>query len=287
MNVSNYITSRQDHFNQIVDRFLPDLQKSPVDLHQAMAYAVGTGGKRIRPLLVYAAGEMMGAGLETLDRVACCVEFIHTYSLIHDDLPAMDNADFRRGKPACHKVFGEATAILAGNALQNLAFELIAEDESQTPALRLAMIKTLSQAVGSEGVLGGQMLDLKAQTTVLNADQIERIHRMKTAALMVGSVISGAFAAGCTDVEKLKKLEQMAYDFGLAFQIGDDILDKEEDALNYANQMGLKAAYERMDALYAAVFEYLSFFSKAENNPLYCVVNYIKGMFDLELKMKA
>lgn len=279
MNITHYIVSRQEHFNQIVPGFLPPIKKSPVDLHQAMAYAVATGGKRIRPLLVYATGEMLGAELEALDRAACCIEFIHTYSLIHDDLPAMDNADFRRGKPACHKVFGDATAILAGNALQNLAFELIAEDDALSPQLRLEMIKAISRAVGSEGVLGGQMLDLKAQSATLNAGQIENIHRMKTAALMVGSILLGAFAAGCTDVEKLKKLEQLAYDFGLAFQIGDDILDQEEDTLNYANRVGRNVAYERMNALYSAVFEYLSFFQGAENNPLYHVVNYIKPGF--------
>ena len=219
---------------------------------------------------------MLGQDLNQLDRAACCVEFIHTYSLIHDDLPAMDNADFRRCQPACHKVYGEAIAILAGNALQNLAFELLAEDESHSPALRLEMIKVLSQGVGSEGVLGGQVLDLEALNKELDVSQIEKIHLMKTAALIVASVKLGALASSHCDNQMLKKLEKMAYDLGLAFQIGDDISDKDEkDSLNYANQTTLHQAQARMATLYESVSECLKSFIKTGKNPLSEVVDYM------------
>ncbi len=273
----SYIEARRRHFNQIVKRFLPDPRQEPVNLHQAMNYTVASGGKRMRPLLVYAVGELLGAKLEVLDSTACCVEFMHTYSLIHDDLPAMDDADFRRELPACHKVYGEATAILAGNALQNLSFELITNNDTLSAEIRLAMIKVLSCAVGSEGVLGGQMLDLESQKQILEVHQIETIHRMKTAALIAGSVRMGALAANCMEEEKLEVFEALADDFGLAFQIGDDILDQHEGGLNIVNQMGLEAAQARMELLYQSVFERLRQLFKEKVNPLRDVIYYVRA----------
>ena len=280
MNAAAYIKEREARFNRVFPTFLFGSDGAPDDLIEAMRYSMKVGGKRMRPLLVYATGELLGAELEALDRAACCVEFIHTYSLIHDDLPAMDNADFRRNQPACHKVFGEATAILAGNALQNLAYVLILEDTDKPCQLRLDMMRALSNSVGLEGVLGGQMLDLKAHDKPTDLIQIEKIHYMKTAALISASVKLGALASGTTQLKQLDVLERLALDFGLAFQIGDDIQDREEgDNVNYANKVSLESAYVRLEELYQSVFDRLEqHYSGKESNPLLWIMGYIKEL---------
>lgn len=212
---------------QSLDRCLPAATLAPQPLHAAMRYAVLDGGKRLRAALVFAAGEALGANPEALDVPACALELIHAYSLVHDDLPAMDNDDLRRGKPSCHRAFDEATAILAGDALQTLAFELLAHDRALTVSAtrRLTMITRLAQAAGSVGMAGGQAIDLGAVGKPLSLTQLEDMHARKTGALIGAAVLLGALAAENAGPELLTPLEKYAQAIGLAFQIADDILD--------------------------------------------------------------
>lgn len=210
-------------------RVLPGEAQPPVELHRAMRYAVLGGGKRLRPLLVYATGRAFGASLDLLDSSAAAVEIIHAYSLVHDDLPAMDDDALRRGRPTCHVVFGEAMAILAGDALQALAFEVLADDPALaiSAGVRLAMLRTLTTACGSHGMAGGQAFDLAAVGKPLDAAELERMHVHKTGALIRASVHLGALAAGCDDEGTLAALQDYGHAIGLAFQIRDDLLDIE------------------------------------------------------------
>jgi geranylgeranyl pyrophosphate synthase len=215
--------------NVALARALPGATQEPADLHRAMRYAVLGGGKRLRPLLVYAAGIAMGEDGPVLDMPACAVELVHAYSLVHDDLPAMDDDDLRRGRPTCHVVFGEAMAILAGDALQALAFELLARETDGTPdaETRLLMLRVLGAACGSAGMAGGQALDLAAVGSSLDLAGLERMHSHKTGALIRAAVRLGALAGGCRDTAVLQALERYAHAVGLAFQVRDDILDVE------------------------------------------------------------
>ncbi|WP_343214775.1 farnesyl diphosphate synthase [Dokdonella sp.] len=208
---------------------LPPESLPPVELHRAMRYAVLGGGKRLRPLLVYATGNAFAASLDKLDSSAVAVEVIHAYSLVHDDLPAMDDDALRRGRPTCHVAFGEAMAILAGDALQALAFEVLAGDcaLATAPKRHLAMLRTLAGACGSHGMAGGQALDLAAVGHRLTPAELERMHVHKTGALIRASVRLGALAAGCEDGAVLAALEDYGHAIGLAFQIRDDLLDIE------------------------------------------------------------
>ena len=195
-----------------------------------MRYAVLGGGKRMRPLLVYATGAAFAAEPSLLDASAVAVEVIHAYSLVHDDLPAMDDDDLRRGRPTCHVVYGEAMAILAGDALQALAFEVLAEGtQSIDAATRVEMLRVLAAACGSHGMAGGQAFDLAAVGHILDPAELERMHVHKTGALIRASVRLGALAGGCRDATKLAALERYAHCVGLAFQVRDDILDIEGD----------------------------------------------------------
>jgi farnesyl diphosphate synthase len=230
--------------DEMLARALPDEAQPPVELHRAMRYAVLGGGKRLRPLLVYATGLAFDGGLERLDSSAAAVEIIHAYSLVHDDLPAMDDDDLRRGRPTCHVAFGEAMAILAGDALQALAFEVLANDPLlATDAPRhLAMLRTLALACGSHGMAGGQAFDLAAVGKALDANELERMHVHKTGALIRASVRLGALAAGCGDDGVLAALEQYGHCIGLAFQIRDDLLDIEADTTQLGKTAGKDVA---------------------------------------------
>ena len=212
-----------------LERFLPPASQPPTRLHEAMRYAVLAPGKRIRPVLTYATGQALGASLDLLDCGAVAVELIHAYSLIHDDLPAMDNDDLRRGRPTCHRQFDEATAILAGDALQALAFEsLLSQGASQLScACQLAMVAVLAKASGSRGMAGGQALDLAAVGKKLTLDELENMHKHKTGALIRASVKLGVLASGSIDEVLDQRLERYATCIGLAFQVHDDILDVE------------------------------------------------------------
>lgn len=223
-------------------RTLPADDHAPLELHRAMRYAVLGPGKRLRPLLVYATGSALGAALDALDCSACAVEIIHAYSLVHDDLPAMDDDDLRRGRPTCHIAFGEAMAILAGDALQALAFEILASDTHHAADLHLEMLRTLANACGAQGMAGGQALDLAAVGTTLSIDALDRMHEHKTGALIRASVRLGALAAGCRDATTLDALDAYAHALGLAFQIRDDILDVEGDSAVIGKTAGKDAA---------------------------------------------
>lgn len=217
--------------------YLQERASEAPHLQQAMYYSVMNGGKRLRPLLVYATGYIFETPLENLDIPACAVELIHSYSLIHDDLPAMDNADLRRGKPACHKAFSEAMAILAGDALQPLAYEIIASHPANlSTEQRLAMIRLLAHASGLEGMAAGQALDILGVDSI---NTLENMYTLKTGALFVASVKLGMLAANITSHTLLEKL---ANQIGLAFQIQDDLLDFENDPTFIGKPTGLDSS---------------------------------------------
>ncbi len=203
---------------------LPDPQHCSGQLSQAMSYAVLGAGKRIRPILCYAAAQVAGELTSDTDRAACAVELIHAYSLIHDDLPAMDDDSLRRGKPACHIAFGEATAILAGDALQTLAFEQLTAMTHISADVALALVRVLAQAAGAHGMVGGQAIDITAANTELTLRELEHMHRRKTGDMIAASVMMGAMTAHC-EPPVLAALGAYADALGLAFQIKDDILD--------------------------------------------------------------
>lgn len=224
-----------------LDRALPAAAEPPQRLHAAMRHATLDGGKRIRALLVYAAGTAFGANVSALDAPAAAVELIHAYSLVHDDLPAMDDDDLRRGKPTVHVAFDEATAILAGDALQTLAFELLA-DAALDDGVRVAMLRELAVAAGARGMCGGQALDIDATGgAALSLAELERLHAMKTGALLRASVRLGAIAAGA-DAAQRHTLDRYAQALGLAFQIRDDLLDVESDSATLGKTAGKDAA---------------------------------------------
>ncbi len=211
-----------------------------------MRYAVLGGGKRLRPMLVYAAAHALGETGAQLDAAACAVELIHAYSLVHDDLPAMDDDALRRGRPTCHVVFGEAMAILAGDALQALAFEILADDsarQTDTPT-GMAMLRTLSRACGAEGMAGGQALDLAAVGHQLTLAELEHMHACKTGALIRASVQLGALVSGA-DAGTLQALDRYAHAVGLAFQVRDDILDVEGESAVIGKTAGKDAAADK------------------------------------------
>lgn len=246
MNFQDYLNTHQTRIAKSLKFFLPAIEAEPKRLHEAMHYVVLNGGKRIRPLLVYAAGDIVKADPQLLDRCASAVEFIHCYSLVHDDLPAMDNDDLRRGKPTCHKAFDEATAILAGDALQTLAFKILTDYRSTTVADEtiLKMLSYLADACGSNGMAGGQTIDLQAVGKALNLTQLETLHRLKTGALIRVSVQLGAMAGNCND-QQYQALRQFADEIGLAFQIQDDILDVEGSTEEIGKRQGADIALNK------------------------------------------
>jgi farnesyl diphosphate synthase len=229
-----------------LDQCLPGTAQAPTALHQAMRYAVLGGGKRLRPLLVYATADALGADGPELDALACAVELIHAYSLVHDDLPAMDNDALRRGRPTCHIAFGEAMAILAGDALQALAFELLASSPTAAtkPARLVQLLGVLGGACGAGGMAGGQALDLGAVGCTLTLPELEHMHACKTGALIRASVRLGALA-GDADSATQNALDAYASALGLAFQVRDDILDVEGDALVLGKTAGKDAAADK------------------------------------------
>ncbi len=226
--------------NRALNHYLPVEDPPEHNLATAMRYAVTGGGKRIRPAMVYAAGEATGAALDVLDIPAAAVEIIHAYSLIHDDLPAMDNDDLRRGRPTCHKAFDEATAMLAGDALQALAYEILARTKQPTLLAdnRLIMLKILTEASGAHGMAGGQAIDLASVGKTLSLEQLESMHRLKTGALIHASILLGAMCSGHTSETELNILSNYAHCIGLSFQIQDDILDVVSDTETLGKPQG-------------------------------------------------
>lgn len=244
LNVHTRLQGWQDRIEAVLDSVLPAAATYPPRLHEAMRYCVLDGGKRIRPLLVYATGEALGIAQAQLDIPAAAVELVHVYSLVHDDLPAMDDDDLRRGKPTCHKAFDEATAILVGDGLQALAFQLLAVHPQQyaPPAQRLRMIELLAQAAGSRGMVGGQAIDLAAVGTLLNEVELENMHIHKTGALIRASVLMAAYSLETVDALAVQHLDHFAKCLGLAFQVRDDILDVESDTQTLGKTRGADAA---------------------------------------------
>ena len=241
-----WMTQIQQTMETALARFLPSADTLPQRLHQAMRYATLEGGKRVRPLLAFAAGELSGASAENLARTAAAVEMIHAYSLVHDDLPCMDDDVLRRGKPTCHVEYDEATALLVGDALQTLAFELIATPmEGVSPASQLAMCQLLARASGHSGMAGGQAIDLSSVGQTLNLPELEFMHMLKTGALIRAAVLLGAMAGTPLSAQQTEQLDIFAKRIGLAFQVVDDVLDCEADTATLGKTAGKDAANDK------------------------------------------
>jgi len=291
------MTSFKDRIAQLQDRVearleacLPGPEEEPPRLHQAMRYAVLDGGKRFRPLLVYAAGEALGVSPDVLDAPAIAVELVHCFSLVHDDLPAMDDDDLRRGRATVHVAFDEATAILAGDALHVLAFEaLVANPQlADEPEARLDMVRVLARACGSRGMTGGQAMDLAAEGQQLTEAQLETLHSRKTGDLIRASILLACAARPGLDAQRQTALERFGRRLGLAFQVTDDLLDIEGsterlgkpqgadqalDKATYPRLLGMDGAKRKAAALYDEALEYLA--------PLGGAADPLRAMLDL------
>ena len=281
----------QHRVDSALDQWLPVADVNPMRLHQAMRYAVLAPGKRVRPILVYAIASALGIPLSRVDGAASAVEIIHAYSLIHDDLPAMDDDDLRRGRPTCHRKFDEATAILAGDALQALAFYILSHDPQMTEdaSARLQMIEKLSLFSGSRGMAGGQAIDLAAVGNSLNIAELETMHIHKTGALIRTCVQLAALSTDSLSETQFKALDSFAKCIGLSFQVRDDILDVTGDtatlgktqgadrALNkptFPSVIGLQASYEKAQELHQQALQALSIFGEEAD-----ILRYISAWF--------
>jgi geranylgeranyl diphosphate synthase type II len=259
---SEYLRCQTGLINDRLDELLPGPEEQPGSVHQAMRYSIFAGGKRIRPVLTLSTAELVGGRTEEVLDTACALEMIHTYSLIHDDLPCMDDDDIRRGKPTLHKAFPEGIAVLAGDALHALAFEILA---SSAPS---AVVQEVAQAIGSRGMIGGQTVDLESEGKELSPEEIEFIHRHKTGVLIATAVRAGALCCRA-DEQILQSLSQYGERIGLAFQIIDDILDVEGSAQILGKQVGVdvnrqKATYPRVFGLEHSRDEALRLISEAK-----------------------
>ena len=241
-----YLRSRVAQVDEALERVLPPDTVPPPSLHRAMRYSVQAGGKRLRPVLVIAGAEAVGGTAEQVMETACALELIHTYSLIHDDLPAMDNDDYRRGRLTNHKVFGEAIAILAGDALLTLAFKLIALNGARTgdPRIIASLVTDIADAAGTDGMVGGQVVDIESEGKTVSAETLDYIHTHKTAALIRASLCAGALIAGATPAQRAA-ITTCGDALGLAFQIVDDILDVEGSTEELGKTAGKDAQQQK------------------------------------------
>jgi len=288
---ASLVAGYQQRVNEALDSWLPPGTVNPMRLHQAMRYAVLAPGKRVRPILVYATAEALGIDLQKVDGVACAVEIIHAYSLIHDDLPAMDDDDLRRGRPTCHRQFDEATAILAGDALQALAFYIISHDPQMTgdARARLTMIENLAMFSGSRGMAGGQAIDLEAVGRSLNIAELETMHIHKTGALIRTCIQLAALSADGLGEDRFRALDSYAKCIGLSFQVQDDILDVTGDTATlgktqgsdsarnkptFPSIIGLAASQEKAQELHRQALQSLSIFAEEAD-----VLRYISAWF--------
>ncbi len=238
---STWVSTQQSRFEDVLKRLLPQTDVMPQRLHAAMRYSVLEGGKRVRPLLAYAAGKLSEAPVERVEIAAAAVELIHAYSLVHDDMPCMDDDVLRRGKPTCHVEYDEATALLVGDALQSLAFQLLSEHRlSDDPARQLQMVKLLAVASGSRGMAGGQAIDLASVGKQLTLPELEQMHIHKTGALIRAAILLGAHC-GALKQAQLDKLDHYGKCIGLAFQVVDDVLDSEADTATLGKTAGKDA----------------------------------------------
>ena len=278
------LTQWQTRMEQALASRLPSAEEVPTRLHEAMRYSVLGGGKRIRPALVFATGRTLGLDESEVEAAACAIELVHVYSLVHDDLPAMDDDDLRRGRPTCHKAYDEATAVLVGDALQPLAFQLLARDPKlpAAPAIRLRLIDLLAEASGTFGMAGGQAIDLAVQGQAIGIAEVEQMHARKTGALIKVSVMMAAACVPTLSAARAQDLARFATAIGLAFQIQDDLLDVLGDVSTlgkatgadsarakptYPAVIGVEASQARMQKLHAQALEALEPFG-AHADPL-------------------
>jgi len=280
----------RSRFTQMLTQCLPPATQYPARLHEAMHYA-SAGGKRLRPLIVYAAAEALGLDARWVDSAACAIELIHAYSLVHDDLPSMDDDDLRRGQPTVHRKYDEATAILVGDALQSLAFQVLAREEALGPVQRVKMIETLSEAAGSRGMVGGQAIDLESEGKQLSLAELEALHIHKTGAIIRACLRLACHARPDLDAARCEALDRYGKCIGLAFQIQDDVLDIEGSTATlgktagkdeashkstYPAVMGLRAAKERAAELFADARSALDVLGDAAE-PLRWIASHIEG----------
>lgn len=273
------LESWRERMERALDARLPAATVVPTRLHEAMRYSVLGGGKRIRPALLFATARTLGLTESEVEAAACAIELVHVYSLVHDDLPAMDDDDLRRGRPTCHKAFDEATAVLVGDALQPLAFQLLARDPAlpASPAIRLSLVDILSEASGTFGMAGGQAIDLAAQGRQLDITQVEDMHARKTGAIIRASVLMAAACVPQLDPKAYAALNDFATAIGLAFQIQDDLLDvlgdvstlgkatgadRERDKPTHPAIIGIESSQERVHLLHGQALDALEIFGE-------------------------
>jgi len=289
MNLKAYLRSRQKQIDRALDRYLPRTKVKPPTLHKAMRYSLFAGGKRLRPILCLAAAEACRGKISNALPLACALECIHTYSLVHDDLPSMDNDDYRRGRPTCHKVFGDGIAVLAGDALLTIAFEIVSMAK---PARRYDMptlLREIAVAAGSQRLIAGQVADLEAEGRDVKRDQLRFIHENKTAAILKSSVRLGAMSANA-DAKKLRAITQFGRALGLAFQVVDDILDVTQTSeilgksagkdiaarkATYPAVIGLEKSQAEARRLTRQAHDALSVFRGGDAEPLHALANYL------------
>jgi len=289
MNLKAYLRSRQKQIDRALDRYLPRTKVKPPTLHKAMRYSLFAGGKRLRPILCLAAAEACRGKISNALPLACALECIHTYSLVHDDLPSMDNDDYRRGRATCHKVFGDGIAVLAGDALLTIAFEIVSMAK---PARRYDMstlLREIAVAAGSQRLIAGQVADLEAEGRDVKRDQLRFIHENKTAAILKSSVRLGAMSANA-DAKKLRAITQFGRALGLAFQVVDDILDVTQTSeilgksagkdiaarkATYPAVIGLEKSQAEARRLTRQAHDALSVFRGGDAEPLHALANYL------------
>ena len=289
MNIKTYLVSRQKLIERALDRYLPKATAKPATLHRAMRYSLFAGGKRLRPILCLAAAEACGGKIGNALPLACALECIHTYSLVHDDLPSMDDDDFRRGRPTCHKIFGDGIAILAGDALLTIAFEIVSNAKPTSRYDTSILLREIAVAAGSQKLIAGQVADLEAEGKNVNRDQLQFIHENKTAAILRSSVRLGAMSANA-DARKLSAVTRFGQLLGLAFQIIDDILDVTQSSeilgksagkdvaakkATYPGVIGLEKSRAEARRLTRQAHNALSVFRSRDAEPLHALANYL------------
>lgn len=289
VNLKEYLRTRQKLIDRALDRYLPKTSTKPVTLHKAMRYSLFAGGKRLRPILCLAAAEACRGNIDNALPLACAFECIHTYSLVHDDLPSMDNDDFRRGRPTCHKVFGDGIAVLAGDALLTIAFEIVS-NAKPTPRYDISiLLREIAVAAGSKRLIAGQVADLEAEGKRVKRDQLRFIHENKTAAILKSSVRLGAMSANA-DARRLSSITQFGKRLGLAFQVIDDILDVTQTSeilgksagkdvaakkATYPAVIGLEKSRAEARRLTRQAHDALSVFREDDAEVLHALANYL------------
>jgi len=289
VNIKTYLVSRQKLIERALDRYLPKATAKPATLHRAMRYSLFAGGKRLRPILCLAAAEACGGKIGNALPLACALECIHTYSLVHDDLPSMDNDDFRRGRPTCHKIFGDGIAVLAGDALLTIAFEIVSNAKPAPRYDTSILLREIAVAAGSQKLIAGQVADLEAEGRNVKRDQLQFIHENKTAAILRSSVRLGAMSANA-DARKLSAVTRFGQRLGLAFQIIDDILDVTQTSeilgksagkdvaakkATYPAVIGLEKSRAEARRLTRQAHNALSVFRSRDAEPLHALANYL------------